>query len=93
MKRLVTVPAIDTYGDVYVTDGDELCGLDDTGKPFGPCIKMEPVNGPLFDLTVVADRFLYLLYKCGFMVAYFTGEFIPVKKVTKMAVVMGSKPT
>lgn len=71
MTSLVPLPVISTYGEIYVTDGDELCGFDTNQKPLGPCIKMEPTSGPLYDLTVVAQKFLYLLYKCGFMVAYF----------------------
>lgn len=77
MKTLITLPAINTYGELYATDGDELCAFQSNQKPFGPCIKMEPITGPLFDITVVADKFLYLLYKCGFMVAFFvSGKFI-----------------
>ena len=71
MPALVTLPVVGYYGDTYVVDGSELCGFDSSEKPFGPCIVMEPVTGPLFDLTVVSEKFLYLLYKCGFMVAYF----------------------
>ena len=72
MKALPTLPAIDTYGQLYAADGSELCAFQSNGKPFGHgCIEMIPTTGPLFDLTVVADRYLYLLYKCGFMVAYF----------------------
>lgn len=71
MRSLITLPAIDTYGQLYVADGDALCGFQSNRKPFGPCIKMEPTTGPLFDLAIVDNKYLYLLYKCGFMVAYF----------------------
>lgn len=74
MKSLVTLPSIELSGNVYVTDGDDLCAYESSGVPLGPCIKMEPTTGPIYDLTVVAEKFLYLLYKCGFMVAYFTSK-------------------
>ena len=74
MKSMVRLPAVDTFGQVYATDGYFLIGLDETGKPLGPHIKMEPTSGPLFDVAIVAEKFIYLLYKCGFMVAYFTSK-------------------
>ncbi len=77
-KALSTLPAIDTFGTIYTTDGEELCKLDSNGVPPAPCIKMEPITGPLFDITIVADKFIYLLYKNGFMVAYTTGIMVVV---------------
>lgn len=76
MKTVPTLPVLSGMGEMYATDGRELCGFDSNFKPFGPCIKMEPTTGPLFDITIVNDKFLYLLYKCGFMVAFFiSGNF------------------
>ena len=71
MQALVTLPLISYYGETYVADGFKLCAFQSNHKPFGPCAVMDPVTGPLFDMTVVSQQFLYLLYKCGFMVAYF----------------------
>lgn len=71
MPSLVTLPLISYYGETYVADGFKLCAFQSNNKPFGPCVVMEPITGPLFDMTVVSKQFLYLLYKCGFMVAYF----------------------
>lgn len=71
MQTLVTLPLISHYGETYVTDGSQLCAFQSNDRPFGPCIVMEPVTGPLFDMTEVNKQFLYMLYKCGFMVAFF----------------------
>lgn len=70
MKTVVTLPVISITGEMFVTDGDLLCGFQEDRKPVGPCIVQEPITGPVFDLTVVSEHFLYMLYKCGFMVAY-----------------------
>ena len=71
MKTVVTLPVISATGEMFVTDGDLLCGYHADGKPIGRCVVQEPITGPVFDLTVVSEQFLYMLYKCGFMVAYF----------------------
>ena len=70
MKTVITLPVMDVTGEMFVTDGDELCGFHDDHTPVGPCIQQYPITGPVFDLTVVTESFLYMLYKCGFMVAY-----------------------
>jgi hypothetical protein len=82
MQALVTLPLISFSGETYFTDGYKLCGYQNDDKPFGPCVLMEPVTGPLFDMTVVTQQFLYLLYKCGFMVAYFiSGMLSPIAEI------------
>ena len=80
MKTVVTLPVISITGEMFVTDGDLLCGFDGDRKPIGPCIVQEPITGPVFDLQVVSEHYLYMLYKCGFMVAYsIAGEmYIPI---------------
>ena len=71
MQSLIRLPIISSTGVTFVTDGFQLCGFQGNNKPLGPCSVQYPVTGPLFDLTVVSERYIYLLYKCGFMVGYF----------------------
>ena len=72
-SHLLVLPSVDVSGNIYFCDGYALYGYDDVGDPVGKKIVMFPVTGPLFDMTIVSNQFLYLLYKSGFMVAFFTG--------------------
>jgi len=73
-SHLLMLPSVDVSGNIFFSDGYALYGYDDTGDPMGKKIVMYPETGPLFDMTIVNSQFLSLLYKNGFMVAFFTGR-------------------
>ena len=73
-KGDVVLPTVDFSGDFIASDGLVLVGYGSTGTPFGEPITLFPVNGQLFDMTLVASK-VVLLYKCGFLVTYLTSEF------------------
>lgn len=72
-KGSVALPVVDFGGDVIASDGLILVGYTSNGSPFGRAVPLFPVNGQLFDLTIVESK-IVLLYKCGFLVTYLTSE-------------------
>ncbi len=73
-SHTLMLPSVDVSGNIYFSDGYDLYGYNDAGDPLGRRVHMFPESGPLFDMTIVSEQFLYLLYKSGFMVAFFTGK-------------------
>lgn len=72
LKKFVSMPIVDVSGDVIATDGSDLVGYSSDGTPFGKPIRLFPINGEVFDLTVSLGQYITLLYKCGFIAVYFT---------------------
>ena len=70
----MTLPIVDISGALIASDGSHLVGYTSDGTPFGKAIRLFPINGQVFDLTVTLGELVVVLYKCGFLTVYFTSE-------------------
>lgn len=65
---------MDLTGDVIATDGYTLVGYYADGTPRGDPIRLHPINGEVFDLSIALEKVAIILYRCGFMATYLTSE-------------------
>ena len=71
----LSAPVMDeTGGVIAATDGRTLVGYRADGTPRGNPVALYPVNGAVMDLTTTENGVVVLMYRCGFLAAYLTGE-------------------
>lgn len=72
----IPLPLVDVSGKVIASDGHYLMAYSSYGTPLSRPIYLFPEEGGLFDFVITDNGFFIMIYKCGFIAATDTSEFL-----------------
>ena len=68
------LPLVSYSGQSVVSDGRTLAWLARDGRSLAPPVRMYPVQGELFDLTItLSTSIVTMVYRCGFIATFTVG--------------------
>lgn len=68
------LPLLSYNGQSVLSDGHTLAWLAHDGRSLAPPVRLFPVQGLLFDLTItLSTSIVTILYRCGFIATYTVG--------------------